>query len=44
MSNNIPNKILLFNPSNTIIEIDNIPNNSETININEILIKNRLYI
>jgi hypothetical protein len=40
--NNIPNEILLFNPSNTIIEIDNIPNNSETININEILIKNNI--
>ena len=33
---NIPNEILLFNPKNTIIEIDGIPNNSETININEI--------
>jgi len=33
---NITNEILLFNKKNTIIEIDGIPNNSETININEI--------
>jgi len=40
--NNIPNEILLFNPSNTIVKIDNIPNDLETVNINEILIKNNI--
>jgi hypothetical protein len=40
--NNIPNEILLFKPLDTIIEIDIIPNNLETININEILIKNNI--
>jgi len=39
---NIPNEILLFNPKNTIIEINTIPNNSETININQIFIKNNI--
>lgn len=40
--NNIPNEILLFNPLSTIIEIDAIPSNLETINILEILIKNNI--
>ena len=40
--NNIPNEILLFNPLDSIVEIDSIPNNLETININEILIKNNI--
>lgn len=40
--NYIPNEILLFNPLETIINIDTLPNNSITININEILIKNNI--
>jgi len=42
--NNIPNEILLFNPLNTIVEINNIPNDLETVNISEILIKNNIYL
>ena len=40
--NNIQNEILLFNPEDSIVEIDAIPNNTETINIYEILIKNNI--
>ena len=40
--NKIPNEILLFNPLSTIIKINNIPSNTETINIYEILIKNNI--
>jgi hypothetical protein len=40
--NSIPNEILLFNPLDVIIEMETIPNNSETININEILIQNNI--
>ena len=41
-NNYIQNEILLFNPIDTIVEIDAIPNNSETINISEILLKNNI--
>ena len=40
--NNIPNEILLFNPLSTIIEINSIPSNSETVNISKILLKNNI--
>ena len=40
--NYIPNEILLFNPLETVINIDTLPSNSITININEILIKNNI--
>jgi hypothetical protein len=40
--NNIPNEILLFNPLDSIIEIDSIPSNSYSINITEILVKNNI--
>jgi hypothetical protein len=40
--NYIPNEILLFNPLETVINIDILPSNSITININEILIKNNI--
>jgi hypothetical protein len=41
-NNTIPNEILLFNPLDTVIEIETIPNNSITVNINKILIKNNI--
>ena len=40
--NNIPNEILLFNPLSTIIEINSIPSDSETVNISKILLKNNI--
>lgn len=42
--NYIPNEILLFNPLESVIEIDKIPNNSESIDINEIFIKSNINI
>ena len=40
--NNISNEILLFNPLDSLIEIDKIPDNSESIDMNKVLIKNNI--
>ncbi len=40
--NFIPNEILLFNPINTMQELQMIPSNTNTININQILIENNI--
>ena len=42
--NYIPNEILLFNPSDSIIELETIPNNSISVNINKILLKNNIHL
>ena len=40
--NNISNEILLFNPLDSLTEIDKIPDNSESIDMNKVLIKNNI--
>lgn len=40
--NFIPNEILLFNPINCLTKINNLPNNSITLNINSLLVKNNI--
>jgi hypothetical protein len=40
--NNISNEILLFNPLDSLTEIDKIPDNLESIDMNNILIKNNI--
>jgi hypothetical protein len=40
----ISGEILLFNPSDSIIELETIPNNSISININKILLKNNIHL
>ena len=42
--NYIPNEILLFNPFDSIIELEIIPNNSISVNINKILLKNNIHL
>jgi len=40
--NNISNEILLFNPLDSLTEIDKIPDNLESIDMNKVLIKNNI--